>query len=387
MLSLNRRQFLAVSASSSAFSACKSVKPPKIKSTIFEPMLIPGLEERPDFWRVRTGEIIEECASVEVGRAEVITYTPLGYPVYAVFYGDFSEPPPQSNWSAGSVSNSWKSYYGTQEHKQTILLIAGIHGAEPESGVGALNLIRMLETGKDYRSKAAPELLELVSRYRLIIVPCANMDGRALSPDHLRNIDHHTFRIASQGAWLNGSKVGWRGSKEWFPLPLDRVSYPGGYPNSEGYNIMHDCTPGDIRTTEARALLKLASRWRVDAVLNGHSYEYAPSVINPTRIDTPANIERICELAKKINFALFKAGLRETPGKEPQARNSINLNTLFALASGAAAITLECSVSGNHPKRCTRTYSFDELMEPVFVTLKTMMKDGLETPFTNRSKF
>jgi len=213
------------------------------------------------------------------------------------------------------------------------------------------------------------------------------MDGRALSPDHLRNVDHHTFRIASQGAWLDGSQVGWRGSKAWFPLPLDRVAYPGGYPNSEGYNIMHDCAPGDIRSAEARALLKLAARWRVDAVINGHSYEFAPSVINPSCIDTPANIERVCALAKKANAALCAAGLRETPGGEPKARNSINLNTLFALASGAAAITLECSVSYDRPKDPRRTYTFDELMEPVFVTLKTVMQDGLETPLADRSKF
>ncbi|MDD4174796.1 MAG: M14 family zinc carboxypeptidase [Kiritimatiellia bacterium] len=386
-MSINRRQFLAASACTGALSACTSVKPPKVKSTRFKPMSISGLEERPDFWRVRPEEIIEGCESVKKGRADVIAHTPLGYPVYAVFYGDFSEPPPQSNWSAGSASTSWKSYYGEQEHKQTILFIAGVHGAEPESGAGALNLIRMLETGQDYRGKADPELVELIAQYRLIIVPCVNMDGRALSPDHLRNVDHHTFRIASQGAWLDGSEVGWRGSKAWFPLPLDRVSYPGGYPNSEGYNIMHDCAPGDIRSAEARALLKLAARWRVDAVLNGHSYEYAPSVINPTCIDTPANIARTCALAKRANAALCAAGLREMPGGEPQARNSINLNTLFALASGAAAITLECSVSYDRPKDPRRTYTFDELMEPVFVTLKTMMKDGLETPLADRLKF
>ena len=386
-MSINRRQFLAASACTSALSACTSVKPLKVRPTRFKPMSIPGLEARPDFWRVRPDEMIAGCESVKKGRAEVIAHTPLGYPVHAVFYGDFSEPPPQSNWSAGSASTSWKSYYGEQEHKQTILLIAGVHGAEPESGAGALNLIRMLETGQDYRGKTDPELIELASRYRLIIVPCVNMDGRALSPDHLRNVDHHTFRIASQGAWLDGSQVGWRGSKAWFPLPLERVAYPGGYPNSEGYNIMHDCAPGDIRSAEARALLKLAARWRVDAVINGHSYEFAPSVINPNCIDTPANIERVCALAKKANAALCAAGLRETPGGEPKARNSINLNTLFALASGAAAITLECSVSYDRPKDPRRTYTFDELMEPVSVTLKTVMQDGLETPLADRSKF
>lgn len=46
--------------------------------------------------------------------------------------------------------------------------------------------------------------------------------------------------------------------------PLERVGYPGGYPNAEGYIIMHDATPGDLRTAAEAAILRLCSRWRVD---------------------------------------------------------------------------------------------------------------------------
>lgn len=161
-----------------------------------------------------------------------------------------------------------------------------------------MNLIQMLETGKDFRGRTDRRLLELVSKYRVIIVPCVNMDGRSISPDHLRGVDWVTFRQVSQGVWKDGSRVGWRGSKAWFPLPLDKVRYPGGYPNSEGYNIMHDACPGDIRTEEAKALLKLAARWRVDALLNGHSYEYTPSVLLPTGIDYPEKLERSREFRR-----------------------------------------------------------------------------------------
>ena len=62
---------------------------------------------------------------------------------------------------------------------------------------------------------------------------------------------------------------------------------------------------------------------------------------------------------------------------------------MFALASGALALTLECSVSFDRPLKPpkvkpTRTYTFDELMEPVFVTLREYLADGLERPFLVR---
>ena len=56
------------------------------------------------------------------------------------------------------------------------------------------------------------------------------------------------------GYHKDGSLIGWRGSKEYFPLPIDRVSFPGGYPNADGVNIMHDATPGDIRSEEAKGI-------------------------------------------------------------------------------------------------------------------------------------
>ena len=333
-----------------------------IRPTRFKPIELAGLEPRPDFWKVRPQEIIDICErATKCSRKEIIAHTSLGYPVYALFYGDFPDAPPQTNWSAGASSTTWKNYMGNPPPaKQTFLLLAGVHGAEPEC----------------------------VARF--IIVPCANMDGRAISPDHLRGVAWHDFRAASQGTWKDGSLVGWRGSKSWFPLPLDKVSYPGGYPNADGYNIMHDATPGDIRTAEARGILNLVARWRVDAVLNGHSYEHAPSAITPSAVDLPAKVERVNAISDRINAAIHAAGLRA--GKISANRtptSTINLNTVLALASGALTLTLECSVSFDRPikppkVKPTRTYTFDELMEPLFIAVREYLADGLDRPFLVR---
>jgi hypothetical protein len=238
----------------------------------------------------------------------------------------------------------------------------------------------MLETGTDFRGKSRPALLNLISRYRFIIIPCANMDGRAISPDHLRKADFQDFRTASQGTWLDGELIGWQGSKEFFPLPLDKVSFPGGYPNAAGFNIMHDACPGNIRTAEAKGILQLCERWRVDAVLNGHSCEYPPSIIPPTQLLYPAHQERGAKIAADFLRRAYEEKLRpDLPAVPTGARSAtFNLNTMIMFASGALPLTLECCVS--------RDYTFDELMDPNFVALEVFLEEGLQKPFCNRAE-
>lgn len=356
----------------------------RVRKSKFKPFVIENLEPAPDFWKVRPAQIEEVCKSVVKGHSEVIARTPLGYPVYAVYYGDFSEDAPQSNWSAGNSSNTVDSYLGTQRHAQTVMLIAGVHGAEAESVAAAINLIRMLETGSDFKGDSDPELLSLIEKYRLIIVPCANMDGRSICPDHLRGVPYEQFRAVSQGLWADGSLVGWRGSKEYFPLPMDKVSFPGGYPNSQGFNIQHDATPGDVRTAEARALLKLAARWRVDFVLNSHSCEYQSFMLAPSFVDTPEHIEYGMALSTACNQALYEAGLRRFPRPCKEASRTLNINNLFNMASGALALTLECTVSWDDVKKQNVLYTFEQLMAPPLVCLKTILACGMQKPFNSR---
>ena len=146
------KKVLLIFACLLSLAACSQQK------LVFEKFEVPGLEPKPDFWRVRPDEIIDLCKNVKKGHSEVIATTPAGLPVYAVFYGDFSEPAPQTNWSAGNSSTSVGSYLGNVEHKQTILYLAGVHGSEPENVAASMNLIQMLETGKPWAKKMFPDL-------------------------------------------------------------------------------------------------------------------------------------------------------------------------------------------------------------------------------------
>jgi hypothetical protein len=348
---------------------------------------IPGLEPAPEFWQVRPSQIVDLCQNVSVGRSEIIATTPAGQPVYAYFYGEFNEPAPQTNWSAGNSSSAISAYLGEEEHPQTIMLLAGVHGGEPEGVAAAMNMIQLLETGKDFRGQTDQAFLDLASNYRLIIIPCANMDGRAICPDHLSGQPFEVFRAVCQGTWQDGSLVGWKDSKRYFPLPIDKVSFPGGYPNSEGYNIQHDVAPGDMRTEEAKAICRLMARWRVDVMLNAHSCEYNPHMFAPSTIDTQRHWDRGCEIANAVNKILYEKGLlvRE---QDLTLRKSetLNLSSIVNWCSGGFGITLECSSSYDDIHNPTIQYTFEQLMEPVFVSMNVIMENGLKKPLAERIK-
>ncbi len=334
-----------------------------------------GQAPRPSWWRCRPEEIADVCLGVKKGRCEVIGQTAAGFPLFAVFYGEFNDGGPrQSTWAASSSSDAYECYYG-QPEKQTIVWATGFHGAEPEGVVASLNMIQLLETGKDLRGRTYPQLLELLPQFRIIFLPCVNMDGRAISPDHLQGTDKVTFRKACQGEWPDGQPIEWRESKRYFPLPLDRVKHPGGYPNAEGFNIMHDATPGNIRTPEARAMLALIERYGADFFFNGHSCEGKPFMIMPSEINYQTHVERGIALADAVNARLVEAGLRSGMPKKAATR-TINFNNLVSLTSGGLALSIELN---------SWAESFDDMIEPNFIALEVILESARKEPLADRA--
>lgn len=338
---------------------------------------IPGLVERPDWWQVRPAEITSIASNVSKGKHQIIATTPNGHPISAVYYGDFPPPPQVNNWSSATCSTKPETYNTRHDQQQTIVFCAGIHGAEAEGVAAAVNLISLLETGVDLRGNERPKLMQLMSNYRFIIIPCANMDGRAISPDHLQGASFEDFRKASQGYWPDGSLIGWPGCKEWFPLPLDKVAYPGGYPNGEGFNIMHDACPGNLRTAEATAILKLTEAEQVDLFLNVHSCISEPFICEPSAMNFPANIANAYRLRDLADAAWIQAGLRQKPvTRSKHVRNGVNLNNAITLNCGALAITFESTICND----C----SFTDLLEMEYVLLEALLEDGLTNRFADR---
>ena len=365
-------QFPGVSAETKALvDACG-------KNIPFQPLRYTHLEERPDWWLVRAEEIIEICRSVKKGRAEIIAETPAGFPVYAVFYGDFAHEVKGMNFSAVTGCDEPERFCPKRE-KQVLVFLAGIHGAEPESIISALNMIVLKETGKDMLGNPRPEFTALMDQYDIIIIPSFNMDGRYLSPDHLKGCTMDDFQGACQGRWADGRSITWMESKRYFPLPLDEVSFPGGYPNSDGFNMMHDACPGHIRTAEMRAFLQLLERYAADFVLHGHSCGSPAFAIYPSDYHYTPYFERICHVADCCNKALTAAGLHPEPvySRPERPGRCVNINNLIPLVCGGLSLTIECNSWGT---------DFEAMMEPNFVIMQAIMEDGLRKPFVDRAR-
>ena len=343
---------------------------------LFEPYKIDTLEPRPEWWRVRVEEIKDLCSRISLGRVEMIATTPGGYPVQAVYYNCEPLPDPGVNWSAAASSSAPEKFKSTPDEKQTVVLCAGIHGAEPEGVAALLNVISLMEYGVDLRGKSNDRLLALLNEYRLIILPCVNMDGRAICPDHLRKATYEQFRKASQGAWLDGSFINWMESKEYFPLPLDKVEFPGGYPNGNGYNIMHDCA--NPRTAEAAAIMKLVEAEQADLFLNLHSCEGGPFLITPSFFNYQMHVER----GEKLRLLVLNENQKRGQIKKQKGgagfSQTINLNTKVTMLSGALALTFESSVNAEN--------GFDELLEIHYTLFETVLADGLSSPFAPRAE-
>ena len=337
---------------------------------------IPYISSRPGWWKVRCEEVTEAVQSVRQGTVRRIAVTPGGRPVWAVSCGAPQAVPGTAAWVSAAGSRNRTSYKTGPDGPQVVVLVCGVHAAEAEATAGAVNLISLLETGKDLRGQPRPALTELIRHYRLIILPCVNMDGRAVSPDHLRGASDEDFRKASQGVWKDGSPVGYPACKEYAPLPLDRVAHPGGYVNSEGYNIMHDCSPGDIRTPEARGVLNLVAEEQADLILHMHSHPIGGQILGETLMAYPLHVERIHQYKQRVFDALSAAGLRPAPVHGHEHRTGINLATACCMASGGLSPVFE--------QPTTAGWTFEEMLETWYTTVETFLKHGAAERFSPR---
>jgi len=133
--------------------------------------------------------------------------------------------------------------------------LAGVHGGEFEGIAGMVNLIAVLETGKDLRGKEWPEINAAAKGLdRIILIPIANVDGRARVPLRMESFqgkNETLHEYMNTGAGLDGKNIGWPQCKEFIPLDFSKTQFPGGYPNDaaavsrcpDGASVRKDLIP------------------------------------------------------------------------------------------------------------------------------------------------
>jgi hypothetical protein len=346
-------------------------------------------ENPPDFW-VSTIDGVTSFLGERVhrGNVEVIGTSAGGRPIRAVFYGRARDGKGTTTFSGAVGAGTMRAYFGPDFDKKVYLAMAGVHGGEFEGIVGLVNLLSVLETGKDLRARPWPEIVAAAGRIdRLIVIPIVNMDGRARVPlrmEAFRGTDEFIPEYLCTGGWSDGKLIGWPACKAFIPLDFSRTQFPGGYPNDNGVNIMHDDFFGS-RQPETQALFDLAARERPDLILNLHtgagSNDYYTLVHRPImeEVLTPA----FNGLFRAVHTALARAGLQSSndPAVEADPGRTTgfghNLDTALNFHCGALSVVVESPSHGYSAKNRQGDvvrHSADQLLEAELLVQEEAMK-------------
>src|SRR5262245_50790393 len=134
----------------------------------------------PAFWKSRLPDVDAAVAEVKRGRARVLAKSAGGRNIHLVAYGEKQEPNSSANYNSACGGNDPGSYaHKDGRQKPVIFLLGPVHGQEIEGVAGLVNLIRVAETGRDWRDREWKRLAENLSQCRVLIVPSGNPDGRA----------------------------------------------------------------------------------------------------------------------------------------------------------------------------------------------------------------
>jgi hypothetical protein len=132
----------------------------------------------PAFWIGDVKGLAGRFENVSRGRVSVIAVTPGGRPVHLVAYGAKETVAHQANFNSAIGAREPSAYMDKTARKKPVVLFAGpVHGHEVEALTGLVNLIHVMETGRDLRGKEQHRLRELGGKCRLLIIPAGTLLG------------------------------------------------------------------------------------------------------------------------------------------------------------------------------------------------------------------
>lgn len=237
----------------------------------------------PVFWRSTLEDIENTIAEVKKGRVTT-TVSAGGRNIYMVEYGKKNKFNRMANLSSagGYGDSSCYADKAREDVRPCLLLIGAQHGAEIEGTSALLNLIHVIETGKDYGGKEFPQFADLDKKMNLLIIPCMNPDGRSRVPfSEVEGMTFDEFRYYAQGTWADGTLAGWPGCKQKHPI-LKYAGHLGSYYNDDGVNLMHDDFFAPM-ANETKFLLDTVDEYVPDATVLLHGGSNSPShILAPT---------------------------------------------------------------------------------------------------------
>ncbi len=310
-------------------------------------------EDIPSFWISAAEDVAAFLYNqVRKGQIEIIGTSAGGRPVRAVVYGNARQGKGTTTFSGSLGFGDVRVYRGRDHGKTVYMGMSSVHGCEFEGIVGMVNLISVMETGKDLRGKAWPEINEIAEKLdRIILIPVVNPDGRTRIPlrmEPYRGTDGIVNEYLNTGGNPDGTITGWPQIKEFIPLDFGKPVFPGGYPNDAGVNLQHDDFLGK-RQPETQALFNLTERERPDLIINMHTGAVYMNVHRP--LCEPALSPVFDLLYKRIHKKLAVEGLRgeeteKEAGSGQALQGAYNIDTALNLHCGALSVTVESPSHG-----------------------------------------
>jgi len=300
------------------------------------------------FWRTRIEDVDAALDAAKTGEVHTLGKSAGGRTIRYITYGDKPDFGRRANYSSACGGKDPSCYADRAGRAATIMLIGATHGQETVSIMGLLNLISLLETGRDLRGEAVPSITEAYAalRPRLVIVPVYNIDGRARCvPDSMLGEVRDYLRYHGSGTWRDGSFCGWPDCKKVHPIK-EAAGFLGAYYNDDGVNLMHDNFFSPM-AEETKALLALADAEAPECVigLHGHgSADAVNSLLQPTYV--PRYIkESVFRLASDTAVRQRERGLKfhvaAVAPEEDWPPPSFNLTSALHHVSGAVSATYE----------------------------------------------
>ena len=279
-----------------------------------------------------------------------------------------------------------ESFYGSGQRERPVLVLqGGIHGGEYTGTVAALNLCAIMETGKDLRGKAWPELERLARGLRIIVIPWLNPDAAWRWEFANPEISSREAAMANtHGIAPNGDIIRYENHKAFWPLGQGAVGFLGTYFNDAGVNLQYDVFQEDPQP-ETRAWMSYYRTLRPDAVVVYHCND--GTLIGPPEYYLPEGHQHLCSrIGGAVHNRLLREGLfaRRLSWADLPGMGKPFFNQISAIyhVSGALPLMIELPYGFNG-------YTCEKLLDAGLLSLEeifyTANIDGLR-PYMTRAK-
>lgn len=264
----------------------------------------------PEFWPARLDQIYAAVEAVKGGQVEEIGASAGGRPIHAVIY-------PGKNGAIG------------------LAIEGGEHGHEPQGPVTCLNLLSILETGKDLWGKAWPAVDPALG---YLVVPLVNPDARVRMPNAFVGLSVEDVRNYSRGLFLDGHRQG--DDDIVFPFDVDpkEMLIVGGIHNDWGQDITSCKKPEHTKRPEASALVSVMERYPPQVAIQFHAHCNPPQFWVPFTDLAPEIQQRQLEMVQAVMARGVQAGWEFL---DPIPTQGKNICGLWNKVAGAVPFLLE----------------------------------------------